>query len=67
MRISTLGNDKGNVVLLSLIFILTFSLIFLSFLPRVISLNRYTSEYKLQVIQNIEADNREIIIRYDLY
>jgi hypothetical protein len=66
MRISIHGNDKGYAVLLSLLLVLSFSLIFLSFVPRVIALNRYAREYKTKIIQNIETSNGEIIKLYDL-
>ena len=67
MRIFSHGSDEGNAVLLSLILILALSLIFLSFIPRVIAVNRYAREYKVIVIQKIEAANREIMIRYDIH
>ncbi|MCL2209674.1 MAG: hypothetical protein FWC19_05780 [Treponema sp.] len=67
MRTFIHGNDKGNALLLSLVLIMALSLIFLSLVPRIGTLNRYAKEYKLQIIHEIENANMEIINRYDLY
>jgi len=60
------GNDKGNAVLLSLVLILTLSLLFLSLMPRIIAINKYSHAYKERILQAIQNTNKEIIARYDL-
>jgi len=67
MRIFSLGIDKGNAVMLSLILILVFSLLFLSLIPRVIATKRYANEYKTKVINDIQSANWELRERYDIY
>lgn len=66
MRISTRGNDQGNAVLVSLILIAALSLIFLTIVPRISAMKRFSRAYKTEVIDAIQTENREIQERYDL-
>ena len=61
------GTDEGNAVMTALILILALSFIFMSTVPRIITLKRYAYEYKAKVIRDIEQSNREILNRYDFY
>ena len=61
------GTDKGNAVMTALVLVLALSFIFMSMIPRIISLKRYANEYKAKVIRDIEHSNREILNKYDLY
>jgi hypothetical protein len=54
-------------MLLAIALILIFSFVFLSAVPRIISLRRVTQVYKERVLSEIRETNREIIERYDLY
>jgi competence protein ComGC len=54
-------------MLLSLILILILSLLFLSFVPRVVSLNRAAKSYRAEVMSRIEKENEKIKADYDLY
>jgi hypothetical protein len=62
----TRGNDFGNATLTALALIIIFSTVFISFVPRIVSLKRYAGEYKARVMQNIEDENRRITDKYDL-
>ena len=67
MRIFIHGTDKGNAVLIVLIFIMVFSVIFISLTHRITATNRFAREYKAHIILDIEKSNREIVNLYDLY
>jgi len=66
MRTLTRGSDFGNAALTALVLIIILSTVFISFVPRIVSLKRYAREYKVQVIQTIEDENRRIINKYDI-
>jgi competence protein ComGC len=67
MRIFFHGNDKGNAVLLSLVLIMVLSLLFLTLVPRITAIRRFSYTYKESVLNKIKKSNREIMERYDLY
>jgi competence protein ComGC len=67
MRIFFHGNDKGNAVLLSLVLIMVLSLLFLTLVPRITAIRRFSYTYKESVLNEIKKSNREIMERYDLY
>lgn len=67
MRIFVRGTDKGNIMMTAVILIMVLSFIFMSLVPRILSLKRYAQEYKAKVIWDIEKSNREILYTYDLY
>jgi hypothetical protein len=61
------GNDRGNATLIALTAILIFSMVFLSFVPRIISLKNLAQNYKAEVLETIQKTNTELIRNYDLY
>ena len=67
MRISVRGTDSGSALLSSLIFILVVSLLFVSLVPRISSMNRLADETKNRVYAEIEQANREIMKNHDLH
>jgi competence protein ComGC len=67
MRIFFHGNDKGGAVLLSLVLIMVLSLLFLTLVPRITAIRRFSYTYKESVFDRIKKSNREIVERYDLY
>ena len=67
MRIYTHGTDKGNAVLTALILIIVLSTIYITIVLRISAIKRFAYEYKTQVINSIEQDNREIMNLYDFY
>ena len=67
MQIFIHGTDKGNAVLLTLVLIIMLSAIFITVVPRVISLKQFSHEYKAQILRSIEQSNKEKEIQYDLY
>ncbi|GHU16118.1 hypothetical protein FACS1894163_04870 [Spirochaetia bacterium] len=66
MRISIPGNDKGNAVLLSLVFILIFSMVFLSLGSYLMALNKNVHKYREQVFSEIRETNQEVLNTYDI-
>ena len=66
MRTFIRGSDRGNAVLMALVLITVLSTLFVSFAPRIRVLNDFSRKYKVQVMQTIEQENKEIIERYDL-
>jgi competence protein ComGC len=67
IRIFFRGNDKGNAVLLALILIMVLSLLFLSLVPRITAIRRFSYTYKENVLRDIEKNNREVMEHYDLH
>ena len=61
------GTDRGNAVLVALILIIVLSTVFMSLVPRIITMKKFSAEYKANVIGNIDHSNKEIMSRYDLH
>jgi competence protein ComGC len=67
MRIFIHGNDRGNAMLTTLVFIIVLSTIFVTFVPYVITMKRSAHENKTQVIRSIEQSYWENINLYDTH
>jgi hypothetical protein len=67
MRTFILGTDRGNAVVTALILIMALSIIFITLVPRISAIKRFSHDYKVQVIHAIEERNREIINLYGLH
>ena len=67
MQKSVRGTDKGSIMITALILVMALSFIFMTLIPRILSLKRFAYEYKARVISDIEKSNREILYTYDLY
>ncbi|GHV88637.1 hypothetical protein AGMMS50267_09970 [Spirochaetia bacterium] len=65
-RIFTHGNDEGAALLWAVALIVMLSLVFVSFVPRVIGAQKFASQYKASVLREIQETNKEISNRYDV-
>jgi hypothetical protein len=67
MRISYRGSDKGNIVFISVALILILSVLFLSVVPYITTLEKNAKIYKDSVFTRIMNENREILKDHDLH
>ncbi|MBV5330343.1 MAG: hypothetical protein JZU65_22385 [Chlorobium sp.] len=67
MRISFLGNDEGNIMLLAVVLITILSLLFLSFTPRIAAMHRLAVIEREKALLNISTANQEVKEKYDLH
>jgi len=67
MRISIHGTDRGNALLSALVLIIILSTLAMAFIPRISATRQYAQDFKRQVTDRIERENREILNTYDLH
>jgi len=67
MRISFRGNDEGAALLISVILILVFSYLFMSYAPFVATYQRHAISAKKTALENIEKNNMEVVKKYDIH
>jgi Tfp pilus assembly protein PilX len=67
MRISFRGSDKGSALFISVALILVLSLLFLSVVPYIISMEKNAGIYKDRVLRGVIDENREIMREHDLH
>jgi hypothetical protein len=67
MRISCRGNDKGAALFTAVVFIVIFSLLFLSIAPYIQSMRRSARILKDKVVTEIIKDNDGIMKEYDIH
>ena len=60
------GNDKGYILLISVIVLFLFSYLYLSFASYISIYKKTTVNYKKTVLEKIEKENQEVIGKYDL-
>jgi competence protein ComGC len=67
MRISCRGNDKGAALFTAVVFIVIFSLLFLSAVPYIQSLRRNARILKDKAVTEIMKGNDEVMKEYDVH
>jgi type II secretory pathway component PulK len=67
MRISVHGTDRGSALLSALALIIILSTLAMAFIPRISATRQYARDFKRQVMDRIEMENREILDTYDLH
>jgi competence protein ComGC len=66
MRTSCRGSDRGNALIGAVVLLLVFSLLFLSFVPRVMVTGQNARLFKERALIRIEKENGEILQRHDV-
>jgi hypothetical protein len=61
------GSDKGSALFISVALILVLSLLFLSLVPYIISMEKNAGIYKDRVFGRVIDENREILREHDLH
>ena len=67
MRIYSPGNDKGNALLTALVLIFILSTVVMLLIQQVSTVRTYAQNYKDQVMDNIEQENRRVNNLYDIH